>query len=144
MARKSVTAKTPTGGSAGALPGVLVTLIEERGLGSEAAALAFLAAGVAPGLLAASQEIALGLAQLVGVLEQFLGYVGRGGIGDGLDQHDVEVASPGMEPAPAAVAQQQHVVFFRHGVRLVRQERSSTAAAVAQVRTCPRPVKIHL
>ncbi len=40
-----VVCAAPTGGSAGTLPGVLVTLIEERGLGREAASLAFLAAG---------------------------------------------------------------------------------------------------
>lgn len=40
-----VVCAAPTGGSAGVLPGVLVTLIEERALSREAASLAFLAAG---------------------------------------------------------------------------------------------------
>jgi len=40
-----VVCAAPTGGSAGTLPGVLVTLIEEKGLSREAASLAFLAAG---------------------------------------------------------------------------------------------------
>jgi L-serine dehydratase len=42
----------PTGGSAGVLPGVLVTLVEERGLDEEGTALALLAAG-AIGLIVA-------------------------------------------------------------------------------------------
>ena len=43
-ASHGVACAAPTGGSAGALPGVVVTLVEERGLSGEGAALALLAA----------------------------------------------------------------------------------------------------
>jgi L-serine dehydratase len=49
-----VVCAAPTGGSAGALPAVVVTLVEEKGLGREGAALALLAAG-AVGVVVASR-----------------------------------------------------------------------------------------
>jgi L-serine dehydratase len=49
-----VVCAAPTGGSAGALPGVVVTLVEERGLARERAALALLAAS-AVGLILATR-----------------------------------------------------------------------------------------
>ena len=49
-----VVCAAPTGGAAGALPGAIVTLVEEKGLGSEETALALLAAG-AVGVVVASR-----------------------------------------------------------------------------------------
>lgn len=53
-----VVCAAPTGGSAGAVPGVVVTLVEERGLSTEAAAMALLAASAIGVILAARATFA--------------------------------------------------------------------------------------
>ncbi|MFO7692716.1 MAG: L-serine ammonia-lyase, iron-sulfur-dependent, subunit alpha [Vicinamibacterales bacterium] len=53
-----VVCAAPTGGSAGAVPGVVVTLVEERGLAKEAAAMALLAASAIGVILAARATFA--------------------------------------------------------------------------------------
>jgi L-serine dehydratase len=53
-----VVCAAPTGGSAGAVPGVVVTLVEERGLSRDAAALALLAASAIGVILAARATFA--------------------------------------------------------------------------------------
>jgi L-serine dehydratase len=53
-----VVCAAPTGGSAGAVPGVVVTLVEERGLSRDAAALALLAASAVGVILAARATFA--------------------------------------------------------------------------------------